>query len=160
MNDPSIPLHPEKGVNPHLTICPGCGEDGEEILLLGTSDYIHRCTACNTNQLATKRAKKCPQCGEHALQFVRQLETQEKLPGSLCKKCSDARDVVDAAVKEGGVYWKCKDCNSNGALKAEAQLAKDVRKQMGIKAPKPCGVEFTKENCPVCGVQNGKENSH
>jgi len=71
------------------------------------------------------------------------------LPGGLCDACKEQIQIV----KDGGVFFKCKDCGANGAIKKDAPLAKAVRKQMGIEAPEPCGVEFTKKDCPVCSVQ-------
>jgi hypothetical protein len=74
----------------------------------------------------------------------------EKIPGSRCDECQKGREEQDAEVKAGGVFFRCKDCGANGALKAGTDYAKWVREQM--KTPTgTCGVEFTKANCPVCG---------
>lgn len=32
-------------------------------------------------------------------------------------------------------------------------ISKAVREEMGIEAPKPCGIEFNKDSCPVCGKE-------
>lgn len=54
-------------------------------------------------------------------------------------------------VTEGGVFFRCKDCGAEGAIEATHSMAILTRKRMNIRAPHPCGVEFTKEGgCPVC----------
>ena len=36
-----IILHPEKGINPRLTVCTVCGEDAEELILVGIPDKVY-----------------------------------------------------------------------------------------------------------------------
>lgn len=157
-----ITLHKELGINPRMTVCTRCGEDGEALVLLGNTNWIYNCCSCGTNFIGY--SKECPKCKHfNTLSKGRELKDYEKLPG-LCKKCRLAQEECDKAVAEGGIYWKCADCGSTGALK-QSDFTDHVRtvNGKGTKVEGPCGIEFTKEQgCPVCGPEgenNGKENS-
>lgn len=150
----SLLLHKEKGVNPHLTYCPRCGGESPEIVLLGAHDKIYKCTSCGMNHIGYPKGKKCQKCGSR-VEFDRNVEEGERLPGGLCKGCEEQVE----AVKAGGIFFKCKDCSAIGAIKADAPIAQSVREQMGIQPPDPCGIEFDKDSCPVCTgrVENADE---
>jgi hypothetical protein len=45
-------------------------------------------------------------------------------------------------VEEGGIHVMCQECGMRGALPADHQASKAVRKQMNIPTG-PCGLEFT-----------------
>lgn len=147
----NIQLHPEKGVNPRVTVCMRCNED-VGVALLGRHDSVYQCNHCDIMNIGGKpKGDRCDSCKNHGFTFVRKLEDWERLPVDICTKCQEAQEAIDLAVREGGIYWQCKDCESNGALKASSKLASVVRKKMGIEAPNPVGVEFSKEEqCPVC----------
>lgn len=150
-HEPSITLSKDRGVNPRMTICVRCGKDTPTLALLGDGDYLHVCRSCNKTVLGKKGSRKCPACGAHALSMERRLDEYEKIPMGLCDECEAKDKEMHDVVKRGGVYWKCADCGSSGAIRAEAPLAKVVREQSGIKIPNPVGVEFSKNDCPVCG---------
>lgn len=151
-----IRLHKELGVNPRLTVCPQCGGDGPELLLLGATNKIYRCAECNTPHVGRPKGGKCQKCGHCHVPFERELTSMERLPGSICDKCSELNERCAEMVRAGGIHWQCADCGSAGAIKAEHPLAIHVREQTGIAAPDPVGLEFTKEpqnglSCPACG---------
>jgi len=145
-------LHNEKGVNPRLTVCRNCGKD-VGVALLGAIESIYECSHCRAHCIGGRPAYDvCTACGFHGgFTFVRKVEEQEKLPVELCDDCKKNEEACAAAVAEGGVYWKCSSCGSQGAIKSTAPLAQAVRKQAGIETPKPVGVEFSESDCPVCG---------
>lgn len=70
------------------------------------------------------------------------------------------KETTDVA-KAGGVMWQCADCKASGAIKKTSPFAGDVREKHGEKFTKLndageyeiCGVEFTKDDCPVCSEQ-------
>lgn len=64
-------------------------------------------------------------------------------------RVSDIEKAKETVTK-GGIFFRCKDCGAEGAIEASHSMAKVTRKNMGIRAPHPCGIEFTKETCPVC----------
>jgi len=155
----SIRLHSKLGVNPRLTFCPQCGGETNELLLLGATNKVYRCTdpKCNTPHIGSPPKGFCQRCGR-AVKFERELDDWEKLPGSICDACQAKNKAVDEEVAKGGIYWRCKDCGSAGAIRAGHPLAEQVREQMNLQPPAPCGVELTKEPCkglacPVCGPE-------
>ena len=147
-------LHPEKGVNPRLTFCMQCGGDGEDLIMLGANESKYTCPECGCVHYGRPDKRQCGQCGQH---FHRdnwrreKIGEYEKLPASRpCALCREKNEECAKVVAEGGIHWRCKDCGSAGAIRAASELAIDIRKQMGIEAPAPCGVEFDKKSCPAC----------
>ena len=141
----SLRLHKTKGLNPRLTYCPRCHGEGPEIILVGAHDGVYECTACGMMHIGKPKKGECAKCGSTVV-FSRKLGENERLPGSLCKGCEEQIQVV----RDGGIFFKCKDCGAIGAIKKNAELAKKVRERTGVEAPEPCGVEFNKGTCPVC----------
>lgn len=141
-----IRLHPEKGVNPRLTVCRACGKD-VGLVLLGAHDYVTTCPSCNKKLIG---GGKCPKCHVMGVNKVR-LPGGLSLPIELCDDCQKKHEEAVVAVKDGGIFWRCTDCGSEGAIRKNAPLAQEVRTKMGIEPPGLCGIEFNKnERCPVC----------
>lgn len=148
----SIQLHPKKGLNPRMGVCPWCGKDNGEVMLVGIQDGVYEC--CGTTFYGKPEGGRCPKC-HSVLNRVRTLRESEKIPGGLCDECKARDEATKKAVEEGGIFWKCSKCGSWGAIKKSAPLAGAVRKEMKIAAPAPCGVEFTEMECPVCSGEKG-----
>lgn len=161
----SIRLHPTLGVNPRLTICPGCGGTGDELILLGIRNYIDKCSGCGLQMYGggPDSNNPCPTCGRYGSFYrLRDLAEFEKLMSpNLCKKCVKRQKACREMVAAGGIHFRCKECDAEGAIKADHDLSKRVREQMKIEAPKPCGVEF--EKCEQHGgklsIEDEKEES-
>ncbi len=145
----SIRLHKEKGLNPHLTVCPRCGKDSPEILLLGAVNKVYKCLSCNTDYIGRPKKGVCLKCSAR-VKLDREINDGERLPGNNCDECKEELELFDKVVAEGGIFWKCEDCKQTGVIRAASEMAKAVRKKMDIAPPKPCGVNFTKEECPAC----------
>jgi len=160
----SITLHPEHGVNPKLVQCASCGKDTNELVLLGTYGYTGTCSKhghvvgvskygnCTMQHPDTYSAR----CGNQ-LTNVREITERHIVTGAICDECKKLKDETAKVVAEGGIYFRCADCGSEGAIRASSTLAKAVRKQMKVKAPAPCGVEFSKNDCPACSEPSEKE---
>lgn len=145
----SIRLHKDKGVNPYLTYCPRCGGDGPDLLLIGAHDRVYKCQGCGMTHFGGRpKGGLCQECGG-SVAFERKLEDREKLPGNLCAACEKEIEEHKKVVEAGGIYFKCADCKIEGVIK-QNEFTERVRKQIGIEVPKPCGVEFTKADCPKC----------
>lgn len=153
--EPSIRLHREKGLNPHMTVCPRCGKDGDSIVLLGATDKIHTCPKCGLRHVGRPDDGECQGCGAGFARErwkTRTIEDYERLPVR-CKACDDELAEWESVVKAGGVYFRCADCKTEGVIRAESEMAKAAREQLGVPPPKPCGVQFTKADCPLCTGQ-------
>lgn len=148
-SDDSIQLHPEKGVNPHLMVCPRCGKDNGAIALLGVANGIYTCKSCGLRHVGFAGSPKggCQECHGHDFKRT-ELYDYDKVPGGLCAECEAKQKECDEVVRAGGIYFKCTGCGSEGAIKADSKTAKAVREKSGIKAPDPVGLECTE--CPVC----------
>ena len=146
----SIRLHKEKFLNPHLTFCPRCGGDGPDLLLLGAVDKVYRCLKCGMLHIGYPKGKICQKCSGD-VEFERKLDDHERLPGNWCDACEKEAKEHEEIVDAGGIYFKCADCKVEGVLKP-SEYTELVRKQIGVEAPKPCGIEYTKGDCPVCST--------
>ena len=142
-----ITLDKEKGMNPRLGMCPQCGKDNGEILLLGNRGYKDVCPHCRMVHYGGAKNKVCQRCGTRTERV--QLTDGEKIPGALCPKCREQRDELKKIVEAGGIFWRCRDCGQNGVIR-KSDYADAVREKLKIPAPKPCGVEFSKSDCPAC----------
>jgi len=162
-----IYLHPEKGVNPRLTICQWCGGDAPELVLVGNDDSVYICgNGCGAKLYGGmgRSRQKCPKCGQVGnWQFDHKLEEYEKLPGGPCDKCQKKIDEENERMAEarkeveaGGVFWKCEKCGSEGAIKRTHPICAEVRKKLNTPTPRSCGVAFTPEECPVCNGEMDK----
>jgi hypothetical protein len=131
------------------------------IALLGAHDGVHQCRNCKRNHIGG-RPKKC-ECGAQDYScFVktRTLDDYEKLACEVCDECKKEQEMLRAEVAAGGIYWKCSDCRQNGVIKASAELSGMVRKQLKVDAPDPCGVEFSKKDCPAGCSKDGAVDGH
>ena len=158
----SIELHPEKGVNPRVTRCRQCGKD-VGVALLGRQNHKYTCPKCGQVHigLPDRGPKKpfmpnrraCQKCDEDYGSHWKKEEIpdHESLVVDLCTDCEKLNAAARKIVEEGGIYWTCKDCGAGGAIKAESELAKEVREVSDVKAPDPVGYEFDKTHCPACG---------
>ena len=145
--EPKIILHKELGLNPKIASCTQCGEPTNALLLLGHNNYVVTCT-CGVQQLAPAKTVRCTACDRIATNCRELDEYEYNIPYGLCQTCDDRQKAVQQEVAAGGVFWRCTTCHSEGAIKKEHPLAIEVRTQMGIDAPDPCGVEIN--SCPVC----------
>lgn len=154
----SIRLHKEKGLNPRLGICPNCGKENGEIALLGSQNTKYRCGKCGATTVGGSRSPaRCSVCKttKGTMTKLGELEDSEKIVGGLCKACEEKQKSVNEEVRRGGVFWRCADCHSEGALKAEHPFSRAVREAHKLTNGEPCGVEFTKKDCPLCSQQAG-----
>lgn len=155
MSKDNLILHKTKGVNPHMTFCPRCHAEANELLLLGHVDHVHVCKGCGLAHLENTAPRMCrnSRCQNGNFES-RKLGDNERLPASEpCDACKTELAEHKAVVDAGGVYWRCTDCKGHGVIKGTNEFAISVRKAHKLEAPAPCGVEFSKEDCPACAQQ-------
>ena len=149
----SIPIHPERGLDPHLTFCPNCGDETSAIVIGhlkviehpdGRKAYANR---GRVNKLLRELGWDSVSCKVH------DAEEHERIPGDLCEKCKKNIADMHALVRNGGVYFRCLSCGTEGALKPDVPLAKATREhalKTGVikDSNESIGVEV--ETCPQC----------
>ena len=169
MTKPPTLLHPTLGVNVRLMRCRRCGAE-TGVALLGIKNWRAKCRHCGTTVFGLGQSvaggstlgDPCPRCEEQA-GYVdgEQLLEGEPLPDNEpCETCSKELAAWREIVAAGGVYWKCPE-GHQGVMRAN-EFAAEVRERANIPAPNPCGVAFTKEECPQCNPaawrEPGREN--
>lgn len=144
---PGIMLDKKYGVNAHLTICPQCGGDGDELILTGNAGKW-RCESCDLISYGKPKLGKCPQCKSvTSWEWLGVPPPEEKLMGqSPCRKCQERMKVAHDELAKGGVPWRCLVCKSEGVIKADTDFSRAFIKEHGDKA----GCEMPKDQCPVC----------
>lgn len=153
MSKDTILLHPKKGLNPKMICCYRCGNETNEILLLGISEYKHKCLSCSTFFIG-KRKDKCPKCKAFSTSSE-VIGEYEKVTSSLCDNCKKEIEEFQKIVEEGGVYWRCHGCGKNGVI-VKNEFTDNLRKEKNILPPNVIGIEF--DQCPVC--RRGKNEDH
>lgn len=145
-------IHPTQGVNPHLTFCfcSRCGKDVNELILIGNHDDLRKCASCGSGLIGMRRNDPCGKCGDTGPhELIRKIDEGERLPASqLCDDCK--KEMVEHAeiVRQGGVYWKCEECNRSGVIRP-GEFSNSVRsahaRHHGVPTwDKPCGIGFRK----------------
>ena len=146
----SIPLHPTRGLDPHLTFCPRCGKEGSNLAIgriqvahtHGEPDEIITCWSYGTGA----QVKAALDAAGIYNYDTREAREGERLPDiEPCDACQTEitrhRDLVAA----GGVHFRCTQCNRHGVIKGDSDFAQEVRAAHKLPAPDPMGVEFA--NC-------------
>jgi len=151
MSERQIPIHPERGLDPHLTFCPRCGGETNGLTIgvirkaeipNGQLVYAQR----GSEQKMRKRLLEQGMISDHERLDWRELGENERVPdSSVCEQCkTELTDWADL-VKQGGCYFKCNQCGCNGVINPGSEMAAAVRKATGKPPPQPCGVAF--ETC-------------
>ena len=157
----SLPLHPKKGLNPHMLKCMRCGAD-IGVVLLGKHDYKVTCKDCGTVHYGGtgSRPAKCQKCGSYNLGLAEPISDYEPVYGDICEECQKEIAAFTEEVKAGGVFFVCDNCGAEGVIKRDTELAKLTREELGLSEPtsgeyKPAGIRL--ERCPRCMDKPEKE---
>jgi len=139
----NIPLNKDGGLEPHILLCPKCGESAGltiGVIMVGEDSHgnkhmINRGGASKFNS-ARRRDNL-----EEVHGWTHLPEDQRDIVGdALCRDCEDEQELHATIVKEGGVYFSCEKCPVTGVLRASSGLAKAVREKH--PAPDPVGLQF------------------
>jgi hypothetical protein len=151
----NITLHPKLGVNPVLTVCPQCGKEANELALVG---YKRKYTCKKCGQQCVGKPKGCCQVCQHHDFDKTDFSYGDRIAATEpCDTCKELNRTTKEIIKAGGIYFRCTDCKAEGTIKASNPYAMAVREHAKIFPPNPVGVEFTKDDCPVCskGAKDG-----
>lgn len=146
----SITLHPTRGLNPHLTFCSRCGRETNELILIGNRDDLRKCASCGSGLIGMRRNDPCGKCGNTGPhELIRKIDDNERLPASqLCDDCKKEMEENSEIVRQGGVYWKCEECNRSGVIRPgsyASSVRAGVARQKGVELwTEPCGIGFNK----------------
>lgn len=138
-----------------MTFCRRCGGESSELMLVGIANFKSTCPACGCVHYGGAvrrggRRQECQKCGHAGSDFKREeLDEFERLPSSgPCDKCKELLRVAGENAPSGAILAKCKKCRSEFVIKGESELAKEVRKKLGVQPPALCGVELP--SCANC----------
>jgi len=151
MSDRSIPLHPTLGVNPRMTFCTRCGGEAQELALIGRYNYKLICDCGFTMYGGRGKLTECPGCKRSIYEARKvELEEGERVPaGEHCDACRKQEAEFAEIIKAGGILWRCAEYPAHHGAMRPNDFTRQVRKQLKTPAG-PCGVELTKNECPVC----------
>lgn len=142
--------------------------DGPELVLVGMLGFVDTCKACGMKHYGGAKKKshaqpysgsrECVKCGNDKFER-RKLGEYERIPSSEpCEECKKEIEEQEAREREvleaGGIYFTCEDCGVQAMIAGTHEIAKEVREKTGVEAPHPCGVKFTKKECPFCRKEN------
>lgn len=144
----SIPISKDRGIDPHLTYCPRCGGEANEltlgVLMKGLTydgEVVAYANRGKTRQTERELAKK--EGAPTISRWEEVTDTMERIPAhEPCDKCKEEIKTFEGIVAEGGIYFVCEGCGKKGVIRAESGLAKEVREHMKIAAPDPCGIKL------------------
>ena len=142
-----ILLHKTLGLNARMTFCPYCLGPGEYLILAGRLNWKVECN-CGTIGYGMTSRDKCTNCGQVGQWGKRiELDDYEKVPAaSPCDKCREGNETANEAVRNGGIFFKC-EAGCFGAVQ-KSDFADNLRAELKVPAPDPCGIMFSEADCP------------
>lgn len=150
-----ITLHKEKGLNVHLTFCQRCGGETNELAFCGNRNWTGICPIHGYVCMGPRTAKRgyCPHKGcDKQLDGVHELADRERVAGTLCDTCRELLEKVNKVLADGGVRFRCRQCQTEGVIARNEDNAATIDE---IKGKGFGGVEI--DNCPGCN-KNGERN--
>ena len=149
--DDSIPIDPDKGLDPHMMFCVRCGGESNSLTIgalrkakLPTGQWVYS-QADRRNETARDLIGRGMVKTRYDLDWVK-LDEHERVPDPTpCDACAKELKQWAELVEQGGIYFRCKTCSATGVVKPGTDLAIAVRKQAEVDPPDAMGMEF--QNC-------------
>ena len=136
-------LHKTLGVNPRMTFCTNCGNDAEELAMLGNRNFKAECTNCNVTNYGSRSGDVCGKCKQRITGKTIELTEFERVPASQpCQACMKCFEECAA----GGVLFNC-EAGCFGCI-PRGETANQIRTENEQPAPAMLGVSFSADNCP------------
>ena len=138
----SIPVNKEGGIEPHLIRCSKChGDNGLSIGVMMQTEYEGHTIYANRGQTHKVTDKH----GYPLTNWSHVPVDQATITMGICPTCEDEINKLTKEVADGGVLFRCKECEAEGVIVANSSIADAARKATGIPAPEPVGITF--EHC-------------
>lgn len=140
-----VPIDNKRGLDPHMTFCPRCGNESDKItigvIMEGTLQDGRKVYANRGQTSKTVKQLKKQGINQH-ITWEEITDPYKKIPATQpCEKCLAEISEHKKIVSDGGVYWRCIQCNLHGVIKA-GEFARAVRETHKLTNNEPCGVEF------------------
>jgi len=130
----NIPLHHERGLDPHLCFCQRCGGKTNAITV---GVVMKGKSSKGVHYYQQGRRGEVEKSIDEQLSDVVCVEEHERVPDTHnCEKCQTELNEHKRIVEDGGVFFKCKTCDATGVLRAKSQLAIEVRREVQRTADK------------------------
>jgi hypothetical protein len=126
--------------------CPGCNK-GMGILKFKKPTFGWKCSKCGILIVSEEDPGTCSKCKEATLVSTGEF-TGSRVSEKLCQTCQNEVDQFDRILGDGGIRWRCKDCNNEGVFEAPHPYAQMFRDE-GID-PKTSGLLLDRDDCPFC----------
>lgn len=125
-----IPLSKDGRLCPHLTYCPRCGGETNQLYVGQIFWMIHKGEKIGFCYKRDK-GKLCKQMDINPYEVtLEEVDISEKLPATdMCDDCKKRQEAADAIVRTGGIYFVCRNCGSQGAIRAGHPFSAKVRRE-------------------------------
>ena len=123
MGNGDIPIHPKKGLDPHMCFCPRCGGENGELAIGHMFKAVIESTGQTVfyNRGKRKNVEKELKDKGLTLGLGKEAEEGDKIPGGLCKACKkELEEHRNIVCNEKGIYFKCRGCGTEGVLRRAA----------------------------------------
>lgn len=142
----NIPIDKERGLDPHMCVCVNCGKNtGLTIgVILKAKDAEGNTHYCNRGE-TTKYNKSLTKAGiDKVTGWETITDSWEKVPIGFCEKCAKVMELLYHEAKNGGVMFKCSECNIEGVFKANSEAALEIRKNCNKTKKEVIGITLDK----------------
>ena len=154
-----IPIHPERGIDPHLCCCEACGGEVNGIVLgvLFKGEVSNGAITYANRGAARRKSNREIEKAGFSVEWSEVTDTLERIPSGLCDSCEEKQtaenEAFEAIVKAGGCLFVCKQCGKRGAIRCgdhNRAFIDQAREHLGVAFGDKFGLEFVK--CTEHGV--------
>jgi len=132
-----IPIDKKRGIAPHIITCARCGE--EHGISLGV---IMEGTDAEGNKQYKNKGDYKYNRNHPYISWEEITDPDRKIAMGHCTACEDELARFAEELAKGSIFFKCEQCTTTGMIIGSHPLAEAVRKQTGVVAPNPVGIEF------------------
>ena len=129
--------------------CLNCSLEGVEFDI-GPLDRVYRCQGCLSQYIGFPVNRLC-NCGQRiqSTDEIGEVADFCRIEVSSCIHCQNRVALLYSLVSSGGVYYRCSNCDTEGAFESNSHIASECRRALGVPFA-PCGVIIDGRTCPTC----------